>query len=259
MAGAVVLSLLIVFVFSTKPLVVAFFLGVGGSALVALVGMAPSNKHHLRLVGQMLRRPNEPIRVSISYLFQVQSSGRYLLIRGTRFREQFQPVGGVYKVFPSGVTRLKSSFGVVDDNLIPIDQSSDNDLRVRVPTKNILRFLEWFESAADRECTPAREFYEELIAPGILDQKDFPFPVVQFVRRHYEPLRYSDYAKSRELLIADIYELSMNESQSKLVDKAVEDHPDTLMWATAEQIERHGAILGQPFTHNIALPALWLL
>ncbi|XVA02861.1 hypothetical protein ACQ86I_03250 [Prescottella equi] len=259
MTAALVLSLAIVFVFDDKPLVVSFFLGVGGSVLVVLIGMIPSSRYRIGLAIYMLCRPNDPIRVSISYLFQIRSSGRYLLIRGTRFREQFQPVGGVYKVLHSGATQLRSSFGVLDDNLIPIDQSSDSDLRVRVPAKNILRFLAWFESAMGRECTPIREFHEELIASGILNQKDFPFPVVQFVRRHHEPRRYSDYAKSQELLIADIFQLLIDDAQVQLIEKAVEDHPDTLMWATAEQIERHGAIPGQPFTHNIALPAQWLL
>src|SRR5690349_6727875 len=121
MSIAIVLSILGAVLFSGNALVAGFFLGVGGSALVALLDIAPSNKYHQKLIWQVLRHPKSPIRVSISYLFRIRVSGRYLLIRGTRFPDQFQPIGGVYKLFPSGVARLKSSFGAVDDDIIPID------------------------------------------------------------------------------------------------------------------------------------------
>ncbi|WAL47539.1 hypothetical protein [Rhodococcus pyridinivorans] len=256
---AIVVSLVVAGLFHDSPLIAGFFLGVGGSALVTLLGTIPLTKYHFKLACQVAVRRNELIRVSISYLYRVGTPGQYLLIRGKRFPDQFQPVGGVYKIFPSGLTRLKKSFEVVDDGLIPIDESSNNDLRIRVPSRKIIGFLKWFESSEDRECTPIREFHEELISDGLLDAKDFPFPVVQFVRRHYEPLRFSNYAKCRELLIADIYELSMNEEQVNLIKKAVDAHPGKLKWATVEQIERHGAEPGKPFSDQIALNAQWIL
>lgn len=259
MAIAAVASLVLALVFSGVPLIAGFFLGVGGSASIALLDKAPSNKYHWKLLWHIVRHPRSRVRVSMSYLFRIRSSGKYLLIRGSRFPDQFQPVGGVYKVLPSGISRLRTELRALDDDLIPIDQGSDNDLRVRVPTNRLLRFLDWFDSGLDRECTPTREFYEELIAPGLLPSAHFEVLDVQFIRRHYEPLRFSDYAKSNELLVADIYELALDGAQEQAIAQAAASNPERLYWATSDQIERHGATPGQAFTRNIALPAQWLL
>src|SRR5437868_1126300 len=39
---------------------------------------------------------NNKIRMSISYLYQIEVQGKYLLVKGHRIPNQFQPVGGVY-------------------------------------------------------------------------------------------------------------------------------------------------------------------
>ena len=43
---------------------------------------------------------DKDIRISISYLFRIKVKGKYLLVRGDRIKNQFQPVGGVYKRLP---------------------------------------------------------------------------------------------------------------------------------------------------------------
>nr|WP_241158244.1 hypothetical protein [Adlercreutzia sp. ZJ138] len=35
--------------------------------------------------------------MSAAYLFRIKVGGKYLLIRGNRIKDQYQPVGGVYK------------------------------------------------------------------------------------------------------------------------------------------------------------------
>ena len=42
---------------------------------------------------------NEDVRFSISYLIRIKIPGtsKFLLVRGHRIKDQFQPVGGVYK------------------------------------------------------------------------------------------------------------------------------------------------------------------
>ncbi|MEV1199260.1 SMODS-associated NUDIX domain-containing protein [Microbispora rosea] len=70
--------------------------------------------------------------------------------------------------------RRWNKIGALDDNLVPIDGISENDLRIRVAVKNLVSFIRWFESDEARETSPWREFYEELIKSAICPAKIFP-------------------------------------------------------------------------------------
>ena len=58
------------------------------------------NKRHLLIAIKSVFLWNTEIRVSISYLFQIKVDGKYLLVKGNRI-DQYQPVGGVFKMLPS--------------------------------------------------------------------------------------------------------------------------------------------------------------
>ena len=53
-----------------------------------------------------IRYREKNIRLSFSYLFRIEVDGKYLLVRGHRMNNQFQPIGGVYKVYDEGKSFL---------------------------------------------------------------------------------------------------------------------------------------------------------
>jgi len=200
----------------------------------------------------------ERVRISASYLYRIKVDGEYLLVRSNRRRDHFQPVGGVFKALPDGRAYLQS-IGALDDTLIPIDHSSRDDLRIRLPGKRLPEFLRWYDSRLGRESDAWREFHEELIAPGILDRDVFPYAYARFVRQVRTPIRYSAPAQSAELLIADIYELLPTGPQLAELERLRADgHPD-IRWADEGRIRRRGAEPGAPMGFPIPETAEWTL
>ncbi|WP_201761666.1 SMODS-associated NUDIX domain-containing protein [Nonomuraea sp. K271] len=244
------------FIVPTNPL----FGLVGGLATglaIPLMDAILANRRYLKLSWYSFRYRNSNVRISVSYLFRIKLEGKYLLVKGRR-RPGYQPVGGVYKITPGGKAFL-GKIGALDDDLLPIDDISGDDLRIRVPAKNLVSFVRWFESGESRETSPWREFYEELIAPKILATAIFPYIYHEYIRREYRPLRFSTYAQSRELLIADIYELIPTPSQFDALSALQRSgHPDVL-WAPEEQIRRRGAMPGRNHEIEIAEPAIWIM
>lgn len=149
--------------------------------------------------------------------------------------------------------------GVLDDDLVAIDAVSRNDLRIRIPASNLISFMRWPDSGQSRETSSWREFYEELIEPGLLPVEKFPFIFDSFVRREIRPLRFSDYAQSRELLIADIRELLPTPDQETALRNLKEIEHSEIRWVTESEIRRRGAKPGEGQDIIIAEPALWTL
>ncbi|MFJ4887418.1 hypothetical protein [Streptomyces sp. NPDC088731] len=226
--------------------------------LLPVVDEIGRNRDRIRHIWYSLRYRNRSIRVSTSYLFRIQIDGKYLLIRGLRYPNQFQPVGGVHKVSPQGSSVL-AAMGVMGDDLIPIDPASDRDIRVRVSGRNIVSFFRWFDSRFGREDSPWREFQEELIASGILPSSAFPHIMHNYIRRDVDKIRYSAYADSLEILVADVYELIPNRDQEEALRRTMAGGHLDIRWVTAQQIQRRGAIPGQPQAIEIAAHARRLL
>lgn len=214
-------------------------------------------RQRIRLWFKLVRMGDEMVRLSISYLLHIESSGKYLLIRGTRYPGQFQPVGGVYKRAASSMSYLHS-LGVQDDNLVPIDATSRLDLRVRVPARNVMRVLQWFESGRGRELSPEREFYEEMLKTGLASSSAFPFLNYEYSHRFDRPLTFSAWAQCKEIIVADIFTVHLDANQEAAIAAAVSQNPNELVWATKNEIERRGAVPGQSQTVNIAVTADWL-
>ena len=236
-----------------------FVLIVGAMIAIAaplLDGIA-TNAKSIKLIWYCVRYRKQTVRLSVSYLFRIKVDNSYLLIKGKRWT-QFQPVGGVYK-YTDGAKAFMDEIGARPDDLVRADDISLNDLRIRIPGRKISIFVRWFESGRSRETSPWREFYEELIGPGFLAFEDFPFIVEDFIRRDIRPIRYSDYAKSWELLIADIYELIPTGGQlAALRNLKATGHQD-LIWAREEQIARRGITPGENQAIEISPTAEWTL
>ncbi|MFB7114530.1 hypothetical protein [Streptomyces sp. NPDC056291] len=231
--------------FITNSTVVNMTAGLSMGLAVPVFEQIAQNRENLRHLWYSFRYRNQSVRISTSYLFKIYIDGRYLLIRGSRWRNQFQPVGGVHKVTPQGSASL-AAMGVTDDDLIPVDAASYRDLRVRVPGKHLFRFFQWFDSRVGREDSPWREFQEELLATQVLPQDKFPHIMHNYLRREVDPIRYSEWAQAYEILVADIYELVPTPEQADTLRALVPTQNPNVTWVTAEQIKRRGIIPGQP-------------
>lgn len=225
---------------------------------IPLIDAVLVNVRQFQLAWYALRTWRSRVRVSASYLYRIRIDNEYLLVKSGRF-DQYQPVGGVYKAHPSS-SGDRGKLEVLDDDLLVPDDVSESDLRVRVPGKNLMAFVRWFEEGRGRETDGWREFYEELVATGILPGDDFRFVKYDVVRRYWHPLRYSPWAESKELLVADILELLPTDEQADhLRDLKLREDP-RYIWATEEQVRRRGATSGSAEQKiQIAEHAAWTI
>lgn len=179
----------------------------------------------------------DEVRFSIAYLFRIKVDNKYLLIEGNRIN-QYQPVGGVYKYYDSFKDKL-NKWGVVSDDNIPIDQTSDNDLRVKVPKKNVIHFIEWFESGENREACVFREFNEEIL-------KEIPNEAYlfhdsfcpEFIRRDISDIQFSEHFQCYEVLIADIFDIKLNLEQEVALKELAEQN-ENFRLCTYDEIKRN--------------------
>jgi NTE family protein len=190
------------------------------------------------------------IRVSISALLRIEVDGKYLLVRSNRIQDQFQPVGGVLKMFPSVASDLMNRYGVLKDKSLPLDSDSIDDLRVRVPYKHLSAFIGWYCSERGRELSPWREFYEELIATNVVDNKLFPYIQYEYKKTAINGLHFSEHFQCWEVLIGEIYDLILTPEQVRafrgLQDQSKNDDWTTsaripqFVWCNADLIRRRG-------------------
>jgi len=198
------------------------------------------------------------IRLSISYLYRIKIDGKYLLVKGNRIKGQYQPVGGVIKRYSSS-KEFFDSIDAKDDDMIPIDTTSQNDLRIRIPGNKISQFMRWFDSAKGREIDAWREFYEELIDSGILPASKFGYIQTNYICRHVSSIKFSPHAQISERLIAEIYEAIPSEEQENELRNLMAVQSDKYIWAKEERIRRLGVEPGQSLGISIAPTAEWTL
>ncbi|WP_240330499.1 hypothetical protein [Streptomyces sp. CB09001] len=230
--------------------------GAAISLAIPVVDGVIANRIHLRHLWYSVRHATKDVRISAAYLFKVKVDGKYLLIQGRRF-QQLQPVGGVYKASSSGRAFL-ALIGAQDDSLIPFDDRSGNDLRIRIKGRQIPKFYAWFDSREGREDSPWREFYEELVSTGILPAEEFPFTFQDYVKREVDPIRYSEHAQSLEILIADVYELLPTPAQEAALRMLANTENPEVAWVAEETIRRRG-VLPNGTTLNVAQHARRLI
>ncbi|GAB3141679.1 hypothetical protein GCM10027057_25650 [Marisediminicola antarctica] len=212
----------------------------------------------LKIAWYSLRTWRTRVRVSVSYLYRIRVDNEYLLVEGKRF-DQYQPVGGVYKFHPAS-SGIRNEMNLLDDDLLEPDDVSEGDLRVRIPGKHLLAFVRWFESGSGRETDGWREFYEELVAPGLLPKSAFRHIKYDRVGRHYHPMRFSPWAKSQELLIADIFEILPTQPQIDELRRLKSSGDARVLWASEDQIRRRGAADGAAsHTTKISQTAVWTI
>lgn len=180
---------------------------------------------------------NKPIRITTAYLFRIEINGKFLLIkRHKKDRQGFQPVGGTFKYLKDENRELFNKLSIEPCNFVCRDDDTENDLRVIMrKRKRLYKYLKWFESRKNREIDPWREFYEELIEPGLIPFSSFQHIQYSFIRKMEEIVIPSPAYPIDEFRYAEIYELKFeNDSQKKAIEELVSK--EEVIFATPEEI-----------------------
>lgn len=203
----------------------------------------------------VLKRRNVSVRLSFSYLYRILVNGKYLMVKGNRIKHQYQPIGGVYKYYDEAKSFLRSINYSPDIRMGNGDET--DDLRIQLKGKYLFKFYEWFITQKDREYDPTREFYEEIIEPGLLSEEFFRGIKYKKICTYNGGIAYSDFNGCDEWLYADIFEIDLTDEQKKAVLDTIERNPDKLRLVTKEEIERLRT--DDSVTRNIGNNAQWLL
>lgn len=182
---------------------------------------------------------NKDVYLSFSYLYKIMIDGKYLLIRGHRMANRYQPIGGVYKKYDEANPMLEKLGCQSDTTMGNVDET--DDLRLHIKGKNVLNFIEWFQSMENREYDPTREFVEELIEPGLLPEN--LFSKLKYRKIHVHNVGFTRFVGSSErknnrpeYIYSDIFELMLSDEQKDSVREAVRTHPNQLCLVSFEEI-----------------------
>lgn len=182
------------------------------------------------------------VRVSFAYLYRIKVGSEYLLIKNARGTGKYQPVGGVYKLTGDERIELNNRYHVVDDDKVPIDESSRDDYRLQMPSKYLKKFMNRFDSkkaSRERIDDVSREFKEE-----IGNELGWTGIRYRYCGRHITDLKFGDHFRCYELLLADIVELLPTETQRNDLEEIHRQASDKYRFATADEIKGLGIIPG---------------
>lgn len=181
------------------------------------------------------------IRISFAYLYRIKVGDKYLLVSNSRNTGKYQPVGGVYKYIRDEKLELKNLFHIMDDDKIPIDESSRDDYRLRVKNRYIRKFVRRFnskKSSRERIDNVGREFREELIEKGILNWKEITY---RYCGRYMSDIRFEEHFQVYEMQLFDVVELIPTEVQEQELNALIKQKNKAVRFATSETIECLGA------------------
>lgn len=188
--------------------------------------------------GKILKK-DSLIRISFAYLFRIKIDDRYFLVKNGRGTQKYQPVGGAYKYHNPEKQILSSKFHIVDDDKIPIDESSQNDYRFFVYANDLKKFIKHFDSTVERERINnlGREFKEEMVQSQIVDFSHIEY---RYCGRHFTEVLYSRYFQCYELLMADIVEIILTKEQEDKLRLLMLKESDEYYFATSDEIKTSG-------------------
>ena len=214
-------------------------LGLFIAGIIDLLVYLHENRKQLGILKMHFIRPNRSIRITTAYLFRIEQNGKYLLIkRHKKDMAGYQPVGGAYKYFKEENRKLFDDLGITPCTKVPPDSDTENDLRIILKRRRKLaKYLKWLSSRENRETDPTREFYEELVAPGLLPEEPFRHLKYIYVGKHQEfempsPLGIDEFR------YADIFTLRIETDAQKNAILALKEKSDEVIFATAEEINK---------------------
>jgi len=180
------------------------------------------------------------LRLSCSYLYKIEVEDKYLLVQ-SRKHKKYQPVGGNFKRNKYSNSFLNKIKAEPDDKFTNGDKSKE-DLRFYIRGYRLARFIRWYNQAnKEREVSYDREFFEELIEPGILLNKLFPYPIINFRKQVITKVKYSDHLKCKEVHFYDIVELNPTiEQLNYLKNLSTSNMNESCKWVKADVIKNQG-------------------
>ena len=181
------------------------------------------------------------IRISFAYLFRIKIDDQYFLVQNSRTKK-YQPVGGAYKFNKEEAEYLRDNIPVENDNRIPVDKITKCDYRLLIKNRYLRKFIKRFNKTPYREniLNLSREFNEEIFLSGLLDKSAFGELAYSFVGRHMTRVEYGDVFKHYELLLADIVEVQLSESQEQLFRNLMKTECSKYRFANADEIKSLG-------------------
>ncbi|PTT03057.1 hypothetical protein DBR11_03390 [Pedobacter sp. HMWF019] len=213
------------------------------------------NRRRWNLIKAKILKAGKPVRVTVAYLFRIELNGKYVLIkRHKKDRIGYQPVGGAIKYFKEENREIFDKLGVEPCDYVPRDQDTDQDLRIRIKKrKNLPDFIKWFESRKNREIDPWREFYEELIKPGLLPANEFTHIKYVYIGKHTEGILPSPAFPMDEFRYAEIYELRLEtDGQRRAIANLI--NCEDIVFVSPDEIRKGSTNSGQiilPHTFKI--------
>mgnify|MGYP000891246937 CR=1 FL=1 len=230
-----------------KNTVLKISIGFISGGIIELIVFIFENRKRWSLFKTKIIKSSKPVRVTVAYLFRIEVNGKYVLIkRHKKDRVGYQPVGGAFKYFKEENRELFDRLGIEPCDFVKRDEDTEHDLRIRInKRKNLMGFLKWFESRKNREIDPWREFYEELIEPGLLPAEHFRHVKYVFVSKHTEGILPSPVYPIDEYRYAEIYELRPEtDAQKTAIANLVTKHDD-IIFASPDEIRNGSTIKGE--------------
>lgn len=181
------------------------------------------------------------IRISFAYLFRIKVDGQYFLVQNSRTKK-YQPVGGAYKFIQEEADYLRDNIPVENDDRIPVDRITKRDYRLLVKNEYLRKFVRRFNKTQYREniSNLSREFVEEMFSTGILDKSAFGAFSYKYCGRHMTNVEYGNVFNHYELLLADIIEVQLSDTQEQLFRNLMGTDCNKYRFATADEIKSLG-------------------
>lgn len=254
---ALLILIILILIIDKNNILVGIFINFVTALTGYIIAIITENYGDIKMsISCYFQYKNEDIRISISYLYRIKVEGKYLLVKSKRIKEQYQPVGGVYKKYETA-NKYLDKLGIKDDNGFYFDKDNEDDLRLMVPSKNLNKFIKWFDSREDRELDPTREFREELVNEDVISNDIFQYFKYRFIRQIKNPIKYSEHFACNEILISNIYELLPNELQLSQLKKLLTKKNTYYKWFTCNEIDRLGHTVDEEY--RISPTAKWIL
>ncbi|ARF16724.1 hypothetical protein [Sporosarcina ureae] len=133
------------------------------------------------------------------------------------------------------------------------------DTSIFIEGGKLLDFLNWFEDGKGREVSADREFNEEILSSGLVDKDGFPYLRYRFIKRIKEEIKFDEHFQCQQILIADIYELILDDFQLSELRKLGNSDSGMFTLSSESEISRLGASLDGQRRLPISRTAKWII
>lgn len=152
------------------------------------------------------------VYVSGAALVRISLDNKLLLMWDDK-RSQYQPVGGALKRFEGA--RLPFPH-------VEAENAESCDVRFWVRGWWLPTSYRWFVTTKDRESSPWREFYDELIRPGLLPSATSPYTAMRFLRRSIElPACQPEYEGEPVTRFFEIHDAILEQAEADALRKSL--------------------------------------